>query len=328
DYQREKVYCRTNETIRKARARRAKGRARKLPPNRTVEIRQEACPGCNTSNILRLNGSAKIKVGYDLRFSASGIRRQVIHYTAAIHRCRECRKEFRPEQYKRRDKYLHGLKSWAMYQHVAQRTSLHNLQDMFEEFFGLRIVEEELHMIKSLMATRYMPTWEKIRDKILSGYLIHVDETPINLRTGKGYIWVLANMEEVIYLYQPTREGDFLHELLRPFNGVLVSDFFSAYDSLACKQQKCLIHLVRDFNDDILKNPYDDELKSLGFEFGRLLRQIISTVDRYGLKKRHLGKHVDDVRRFFRTLASRQYRSEFAEGYQARLIKNESRLFT
>jgi hypothetical protein len=134
-------------------------------------------------------------------------------------------------------------------------------------------------------------------------------------------------MEEVIYLYQPTREGDFLHDLLRPFSGVLVSDFFGVYDSLPCNQQRCLIHLVRDFNTDILKNPYDDELKSLGSEFGRLLTQIISTVDRYGLKKRHLGKHGDDVRRFFRTLAARQYRSEFAEGYQARLIKNE-RLFT
>src|ERR1700722_5530319 len=83
----------------------------------------------------------------------------------------------------------------------------------------------------------------------------------------------LANMEEVIYLYQPTREGDFLHELLKPFSGVLVSDFFGAYDSLPCKQQRCLIHLVRDFNTDILKNPYDDELKSLGSEFGQLLRQ-------------------------------------------------------
>jgi predicted RecB family nuclease len=328
DYQREKVYFRTNETIRKACVRRVKGKAKKLPPNRTVEIRQEACPGCNSSNILRLNGSAKIKVGYDLRFSPSGIRRQVIHYTAAIHRCRECRKEFHPERYKRRDKHLHGLKSWAMYQHVGQRISLHNLQDMFDEFFGLRIVEEELLMIKSLMAKRYMPTWERIRDKILSGCVIHVDETPINLRNGKGYVWVLANMEEVIYLYQPTREGDFLHELLKTFSGVLVSDFFSAYDSIPCAQQRCLIHLVRDFNDDILKNPYDDELKSLGSEFGQLLRQIISTVDRYGLKKRHLNKHGDDVRRFFRTLASRQYRSECAGGYQARLIKNESKLFT
>jgi hypothetical protein len=199
---------------------------------------------------------------------------------------------------------------------------------MFDEFFGLRIVEGELLMIKSLMAKRYMPTWEQIRDKLLSGRVIHVDETPINLRNGKGYVWVLANMEEVIYLYQPTREGGFLHELLKPFSGVLVSDFFSAYDSLPCAQQRCLIHLIRDFNNDILKNPYDDELKSLGSEFGHLLRKIISTVDRYGLKQRHLNKHGDDVRRFFHTLASRRYSSEFAEAYQTRLIKNESRLFT
>jgi hypothetical protein len=328
DYQREKVYFRTNKTIRQVCARQAKGRAKKLPATRTIEIREETCPRCNSSNILRISTMRHVKVAYDLRFSASGIRRQVVHCTAFLHRCRECRKDFLPQQYNRRDKHLHGLKSWAMYQHVAQRISLHNLQDTFEEFFGLRIAEEELRMIKSLMAKRYMATWEKIRDKILSGCVIHVDETPINLRKGKGYVWVLANMEDVIYLYQPTREGDFLHEMLKPFSGVLVSDFFGAYDSLPCKQQRCLIHLVRDFNTDILKHPYDDELKSLGSEFGQLIRLIISTVDRYGLKKRHLGKHGDDVRRFFRTLASRKYCSEFAEGYQTRLIKNESRLFT
>jgi hypothetical protein len=34
------------------------------------------------------------------------------------------------------------------------------------------------------------------------------------------------------------------------------------------------------------------------------------------------------ISRFFHTVASRDYRSELAEGYQARLIKNEARLFT
>jgi predicted RecB family nuclease len=99
DYQRDKVYFRTNATIRRACIRRAKGRAKKLPPNRTFEMHQDACPRCTSSNILRLNGSAKVKVGYDLRFSPGGIRRQVIHYAAAIHRCRECRKEFHPERF-------------------------------------------------------------------------------------------------------------------------------------------------------------------------------------------------------------------------------------
>jgi hypothetical protein len=199
---------------------------------------------------------------------------------------------------------------------------------MLEECFGLKVVWEELQMIKSLMAKRYLTTWEKILGNILSGEVLHVDETPVKLREGTGYVWVLANLEEVVYLYHPTREGDFLHDLLKPFCGVLVSDFFGAYDSLPCKQQRCLIHLVRDFNTDILKNPYDDDLKSLGSEFGQLLRQIIATVDRYGLKKRHLGKHRDDVRKFFRTVATRQYHSELAESFQTRIIKNESRLFT
>jgi predicted RecB family nuclease len=328
DYQREKVYFRTSKTIGKACARQARGRAKKLPPNRTIEIEEEACPRCNSTSILRMASRTHVKVAYDLRFSPGGIRRVVVHCTAAFHRCRDCRKDFYPMRYKRRDKHLHGLKSWAMYQHVAHRISLHNLPGMFEEQFGLRVVEEELRTIKSLMAKRYLPTRDMILRNILSGGLLHIDETKVKLRQGAGYVWVLTNLEEVVYLFQPTREGDFLHELLKPFTGVLVSDFYAAYDSLPCKQQRCLIHLVRDFNADILKNPYDDELKSLGSEFGHLVRRIIATVDRHGLKAMHLGKHAEDVRRFFRTVASREYRSELAESYQARLIKNEGRLFT
>jgi Transposase IS66 family len=60
-------------------------------------------------------------------------------------------------------------------------------------------------------------------------------------------------MEEVAYLYTETREGDFLQELLLDFKGVLVSDFYAAYDAINCAQQKCLIHLMRDLNNDLLK---------------------------------------------------------------------------
>jgi len=59
-------------------------------------------------------------------------------------------------------------------------------------------------------------------------------------------------MEEVAYVYAETREGELLHTLLKDFKGVLVSDFYAAYDSIHCPQQKCLIHLIRDLNDDVL----------------------------------------------------------------------------
>jgi len=48
-----------------------------------------------------------------------------------------------------------------------------------------------------------------------------------------------------------------LKDVLHKFKGVLISDFYSAYDSIDCRQQKCLIHLIRDMNDDYHKNQYD-----------------------------------------------------------------------
>ena len=65
-----------------------------------------------------------------------------------VHRCLKCKQEFIPEQYQRLDKHWHGLKSWAIYQHVAQRLTLGPIQSMVEEFFGLTVSRSELHMFK------------------------------------------------------------------------------------------------------------------------------------------------------------------------------------
>ncbi|HKI16456.1 MAG TPA: hypothetical protein VKA15_01170 [Isosphaeraceae bacterium] len=86
--------------------------------------------------------------------------------------------------------------------------------------------------------------------------------------------------------------------------------------------------LIRDMNHDLLANPFDNEFKSLVSEFGQLLRTIVATIDRYGLKRRHLNKHTEDVERFFRTIGGRQFHSELAQGYRERLTKNRQRLFT
>jgi hypothetical protein len=89
--------------------------------------------------------------------------------------------------------------------------------------------------------------------------VLHIDETEIKLRTGTGYIWVCANADAAIYIFRPSREGDFLRHMLNGFGGVLVSDFYAAYDGLGCTQQRCLIHLMRDMNRAILDNPFDQD---------------------------------------------------------------------
>jgi hypothetical protein len=199
---------------------------------------------------------------------------------------------------------------------------------MCEEFFGLHLHASDIHMQKSLMARYYRDTYRSLLKTILSGNLVHIDETEVKLHSGKGYVWVLADLEHVVFMYKPTREGDFLRDLLKRFHGVLVSDFFAAYDGIDCPQQKCLIHLMRDMNQDLLDNPFDEELQSITRPFGALLRSVIETVDEHGLRRRHLQTHKPAVDGFFRVLSEQSFHSEAAESLRSRLLKYRHKLFT
>jgi hypothetical protein len=135
-------------------------------------------------------------------------------------------------------------------------------------------------------------------------------------------------MENVAYVYSDTREASAVQEVLRDFRGVLVSDFYAAYDGLSCKQQKCLIHLIRDLNEDVRKHPFNDEIKEIAQTFGALLRLIVETIDRFGLKLYHLRKHKKAVARFYEALNRRNYQTEVAISYRKRFLKYFDRLFT
>jgi Transposase IS66 family len=100
------------------------------------------------------------------------------------------------------------------------------------------------------------------------------------------------------------------------------------YDSLKCRQQKCLVHLMRDINDELRRNPYDLELRSVAEPFAKLLKEIVLTIDRYGLRRRNLRKYVKPAERLCAAIAEREFTSISASKYQSRFEKYGSRLFT
>src|SRR4051794_3390666 len=276
-----------------------------------------------------INGvQTRVKRVFDLVITADGMRRQVIECRAAAYRCTRCNHCFTSERYQRLAKHFHGLMSWAIYQHIAYRLSSRALQEMFREFFALTISNVEIHMFKSLIARYYRPTYRKLIAKIVSGSVLHADETEVKLRSGKGYVWVFTSLEEVVFMYKPTREGEFLREVLKDFKGVLISDFYTAYDSLDCAHQKCLIHLIRDINQELLYSPYDDELQSMTQEFGSLLRRVVATIDEHGLKRKYLQRHAGEVTEFLQALSVRSFHSEPAQALQKRIAKYQDQLFT
>ncbi len=334
-YQRQRVYARTSKLLRKHRRKPGDRPNRKLRVSRRVRITSRKCPSCGGSDVTQADDgrivagrSARRKLAFDLVFVGGGIKRRVIECRTSVHRCNACGHVFIPDHYERLAKHSHGLMSWAMCQYVGRRISCTVLEDMFREFFGLAVCQQEINAFKSLLAGYYRPCYRRLLKKILSGAVLHVDETQVKLRGQTGYVWVFTTAEEVVYLYRPTREGDFLRGLLKDFHGVLVTDFYAAYDALPCPQQKCLIHLMRDMNQELLDNPFDADLQSITGPFGTLLRAAVESIDRHGLKHRHLATHVSAVTRYFDLLAAQSFRSEAAETLRARLLKTRDKLFT
>ena len=174
----------------------------------------------------------------------------------------------------------------------------------------------------------YGDTVKGLTDRMATGLLVHADETQARMVGKSGYVWVLSSLEEVVYLYSDSREGDMIWSLLKNFRGVLVSDFYAVYDSIKCPQQKCLIHLMRDINDDLHKYPFDEDLRKIAQTFAELLKAMVATIDKHGLKKHFLSKHVVAVGKYYSWLAQAGFASEAAAGYEKRFSKCRDKLFT
>jgi hypothetical protein len=85
---------------------------------------------------------------------------------------------------------------------------------------------------------------------------------------------------------------------------------------------------MRDINNDMLLNPFDDELKEIAGRFRVLLREIVETTDIYGLKARHLGKHRRSAEGFVERVVSMKCGTEVGLALRKRIEKNRDKLFT
>lgn len=181
----------------------------------------------------------------------------------------------------------YGLISKAAFDLFSEKLSPTTAQAYVEKFAG-----------------EYQRTEDQLLHNILDGPVVHLDETKISILGTDQYVWVLTDNARVVFKLRPSREAAFLHPLLSSFKGVAVTDFYGGYDALPCPQQKCLVHLIRDLNDDLWKNPFDGELEGFVAAFRDLLVPIIEDVQRFGLKARHLRKHRGGVDRFYRDMVT------------------------
>jgi len=275
DYQRSKVYVRSNQRLKRIVTSAARLEAKAVRYNKTVDLPPPPrCPDCRVTEFYK--HGRYTKTVYDLRFGRLSIRRWIVNYRSHRYRCFQCKATFWSEQWLAiSGKIGPNLLSYAMYQVIELKLPQRIFALSMKQLFGLDLSSTIVGQLKTRAARTYRRTYDAILKRLATGHLLHADETKINIAGGSGYVWVFTNLEEVAFYYNETREAEVLQTLFSSFGGVLVSDFYNAYDSMTCPQQKCLIHLIRDLNEDLRKQPFNDELSKMVREFSALMQAIV-----------------------------------------------------
>ncbi|MFY0601948.1 MAG: transposase [Cyclobacteriaceae bacterium] len=333
DYQRSKIFFKTDSKIKKANNRNDK-RKTKFPKTHNTEVnirKHSKCPRCKSENI-RIAAKVDSKIVVDIKFFKGGIKKWITKYNSQRHQCRDCLKSYFPNRYKNIGvKYGHNLISWVVSQHIVNGISFGKIERNLADYFQISVGSvggESLYRFKTLAANYYKREYNSLLAKIKTWKNIHVDETRVRVQGLSGYIWVFTDMANVVFIYTEKRKTAFISSLIKGTKGVLVTDFYKGYEAMECPQQKCLVHLIRDINDYLFKYQQNEELKIMAQKFSSLLKLIVDTSKKYGLKKRYLLKHKKDVLKFYDFLRNTTFESDVVKKIEKRFIKFENQLFT
>jgi hypothetical protein len=289
------------------------------------------CPKCGYKR-LRKTEKTSHRTIIDLVLTKSGIRKNIIRYEGVQGFCLKCQQFYAPPEirkYRNRELYGDGFKAWIVYQRIALRMSYGSILESAEEYFDEKITSGRLPSFIRALGKRYTSTEKVIIQKLMSSPFIHADETKVNIQGTNHYVWVFTDGQYVIFKLTESREPTIVHELLKNYEGTLISDFYPGYDSVKCKQQKCWVHLIRNLNDDLLESLFDTELETFALEVKNLIVPIMEAVQKYGLKKRNLHKFQHEVSRFYKTtITEKLYKSDVTNTYQKLFIRYRDSLFT
>ncbi len=160
-------------------------------------------------------------------------------------------------------KYHHGLPG-------------NKIVELLREMTGLKISEGAIAKALQRMSEWLNVEMEEILKAIRSSPDIRADETGWKIN-GKGHwLWAFVNKRMACYKIRRSRGSKVVKEILgTDYGGILITDFYAAYNKIKAKKQKCLVHLLREIRKCLEKSD-DAEFEKYCKELKRIIRDAIS----------------------------------------------------
>jgi transposase len=223
----------------------------------------------NAQKVCPHDGTALKNIGFESHEQLDIIpaKVQVLHHKRLKYACPCCEKYLitatKPAQPIEKSIASPGLLAYVAVQKYADALPLYRQTEIFKRI-GVEIDRTTLANWMVKCGQLAQPLINLLHEKMLEQHILHADETRVQVLNEpdraahtQSYMWVLRSKtptcSAVLFRYEPTRSGAAATELLREFNGALMADGYSGYNSVCDKNNitrlGCWAHARRYFID-------------------------------------------------------------------------------
>lgn len=247
------------------------GRQRATPTER-VEHAVEACPTCG---IALVGGSVK-RSREVLELGPSPTR--IIEHVYRERRCPLCGKRWTPQvdltgQVLGKQRLGLGLVSLIVTLREEGRLPIQTIQWYLETVHRLHLSVGAIVAASACAARQGEAALEQIRARVRASPVANADETGWRENGHNGYVWTFSTPTER-YFVRGSREKAMVDQVLGDtFSGVLVSDFYAAYNHYDGLKQRCWAHLLQDIHELRELYPEDASVQRWAQELNTLYQQ-------------------------------------------------------
>jgi transposase len=239
-----------------------RGRHRMAQVDERIEHAADACPRCGAALVGGwVHDRAQV---VDLPEQQ---RAQVTEHVRVARHCPTCRRRVLPPPPGSgagrigRRRFGPRLIAAVVTMRTVERLPLGQIQARLAREYGLHLSAGGLVGLLALAAARAGPAYAAIRAQVRASPVVHSDETGWRQDGVPGYIWSASSAQSRYFHYDASRSGQVADTVLgEDFGGILVADFYAAYDHLPGIKQRCWSHLWRDITARAAESPGDGEL--------------------------------------------------------------------
>ena len=207
----------------------------------------DTCPDCGTA--FSGSGTTRSRVVEDIVLVRPTVITKYLIERRWCPACRTYHEDALTEALPRDRLGLHVL-LFVVYQKVALGLSYGKIQRELRSYFGLTLSAGELPGMVAEIATLFGPAYARLLQLMRLSAAIHIDATSWRVEGVPHWLWVFVNDLVALDVVSRSRGSKVPQALLGPdFDGVVISDFFSAYSPLEVAKAKCWAHLLRSSHD-------------------------------------------------------------------------------